>query len=83
MPKGKPLDQCITVRCGGRQYSKGLCRQCFKAAQSLVGRNLTTWEELGKLELTNECTGAKFLYAFDRATQGRLAKRGNWRSKEQ
>lgn len=81
MPRGKPLDQCIITRCGGKQYSKGLCRQCYKAAQSLVGRNLTTWDELAKLELTNESTGAKFLCAFDKATQGRLSTKGKWRNK--
>jgi hypothetical protein len=72
--RGKPINQCVTPRCGGSQYSKGLCRKCFQAAQSIIGRNLTTWDELESLGLTQECTGAKFLAAFNRATNGRLNK---------
>ena len=72
MPRGKPMDQCIIRRCSGKQFTKGLCRCCYRAAQSLIGRNLTTWDELASLELTNEVTGAKFLYQFNRATDGRL-----------
>lgn len=68
--------QCVTRTCGNPQMSassKGLCRKCFAAAQSLVSsRKLTTWEELEALGLIEENTGAKFLMAFNRATKGRL-----------
>lgn len=71
MPRGKPIDQCITIRCGGKQFAKGLCRTCYNAALSLIGRQLTSWDELATFELTNEATGAKFLQAFDRKTGNR------------
>ncbi len=75
MGRGKPLTQCVTRQCGDKQFnarSKGLCRKCYNAAVSLIGRKLTTWEELESLGLIEENTGAKFLFRFNRATGGRL-----------
>lgn len=86
MGRGKPLMQCVTRTCGEKQYnarSKGLCRRCYNAAVSLIGRKLTTWEELESLGLIEENTGAKFLLAFNRQTKGRLnqpAKKGKQRA---
>jgi hypothetical protein len=75
MGRGKPVLQCVTRTCGDRQWnatSKGLCRKCYNAAVSLIGRKLTSWEELESLGLIEENTGAKFLMGFNRATNGRL-----------
>ena len=77
--RGKPLTQCLIRGCGAKVTSgrsKGLCRNCHRAAVSLVhSRKLTTWEELEQLGLINENNGGKFVLAFHRA-KARMKKFG-------
>lgn len=59
MPRSKKRPaKCLSPGCGGKAYSRGLCRSCYQAALRDVGLNKTTWAALEKIGLSKEAKSA-------------------------
>lgn len=48
MCEPKEKKPCLRPNCGRPAHSRGLCRYCYKAADTLIKQGRTTWERLEK-----------------------------------